>query len=195
MTGLALEDVINIHEAIQRRFNISRGIKNLGLLESIIQRPNFNPYTHVPFPNIYAKCASLLEGIIKWHPFIDGNKRTALVTAYAYMHKNEYKIVLPFSSVRFSVLVAQDRKNIDEITKWVRSLSAKKDTAYHRKLLKNLVMPARMLVSLYRHGQDEKTEEILSDWLAFDIYPEYKSERIETLEFLMDIADRGPYAK
>jgi len=85
MTDLALDEVINIHEAIQKCFNISRGIINIGLLESIIQRPDFSPYTHVPFPNVYAKCASLLEVIIKWHPFIDGNKRTALATSYAFM--------------------------------------------------------------------------------------------------------------
>lgn len=37
-------------------------------------------------------------------------------------------------------------------------------------------------------------EEILSDWLAFDIYPEYKAERLQTIEFLMDIA-RKAYTK
>jgi len=195
MADLTLEEVINIHNRIQKRFNISRGIKNIGLLESIIERPSFNPFTHVPFPNVHAKCASLLEGIIKWHPFIDGNKRTALATAYAFMHKNDYRIVLPFSAVRFSVLVAQDKKDIDEITKWVRRLSAKGDMAFNHKFIQYLVKPARRLLHLYNTGQNEKAEAILGDWLAFDIYPEYKSERLETVQFLMDIAKRGSYKK
>lgn len=190
MAELTLDDVKNIHYEIQRRFNIARGIKNSGLLESIIQRPNFNPYTHVPFPNVYSKCASLIEGIIKWHPFIDGNKRTGLAVAYAYMHKHDYKIVLPFNAVRFSVLVAQDKKDISEITKWVRKLSAKQDATYIQKLEKHLVGPAQMVLGLYESNQREKAERILGDWLAFDIYPEYRTERKQTIDFLVDIAQK-----
>ena len=111
------------------------------------------------------------------------------------MHKNNFRIILPFSAVRFSVLVAQDKKNIDEITKWVRNLSTKHDTIYHRKLLKYLIKPARKLLHLYNRGRDAEAEAILGDWLAFDIYPEYKSERLETIQFLMDIAERGSYKK
>jgi Fic family protein len=96
-------------------------------------------------------------------PFIDGNKRTGLAAAYAYMHKNNYKIVLPFSAVRFSVLIAQDKKDINEITKWIRSLSAKNDKTYDNKFFKYLVKPAAELLNMYQTGSKEKADGILAE--------------------------------
>ena len=188
---LTVDDLINIHSDIQRRFNtVAVGIKNRGLLDSIVQRPNLNPYSHVPFRSIYAKCASLVEGIIKWHPFIDGNKRTGLAAAYAYMHKNNYNIMLPFNAVRFSVLIAQDKKDIHQISNWIRSISAKDDKIFDKKFEKQVVKPSRKLIDIYHSGSKDKAKRILDKWLACDIYPEYKSEISQTLDFLSDLVHR-----
>jgi death on curing protein len=85
---LTYDEIVNIHLEIEARFspNIHKGIQNPGLLESIAKRPSQGSYYyHVPFPDIYSKCASLMEAIIQWHPFFDGNKRTGLAVAFAYM--------------------------------------------------------------------------------------------------------------
>ena len=76
--------------------------------ESIAQRPSSKHYGHEHFPDIHYKCASLMEAIIKWHPFIDGNKRTGLLAASYYMLKNNCILVTPLSSIKFTVLIARD---------------------------------------------------------------------------------------
>lgn len=190
MVDLTVDDIINIHEVIQARFNVTIGIKDKGLLDSIAKRPNLTPYNHVPFPDIYAKCGSLIEAIIKWHPFIDGNKRTGLLTAYLYMYLNGYTLILPLNAVRFSVLVAKNEKNLDEIIAWVRRLSAKGSREHTYKLYRYFVLPLfkLLILTVFMHKNANK---MLDEWLAFDIYPEYKVEQKKTVEFILNILMHG----
>src|SRR5689334_6598494 len=105
MVKLTVQDIIEIHLAVEQRYNFKhfeKGIRNKGLLELIAERPYLKLYGYEPFPDIYFKCASLIEGLTKLHPFINGNKRTALATAGAYMNVNGYKIAIPFPAVKYS---------------------------------------------------------------------------------------------
>lgn len=55
------------------------GVVNPGGLESAVQRP-FSAFENIElFPDLEAKVAALIHSIIAFHPFVDGNKRTALV--------------------------------------------------------------------------------------------------------------------
>ncbi len=190
MVDVTKDDLIKIHEIIQETFNITPGIKDDGLLESIAERPSQNPYNHTPFPNIYSKCASIMEAIIKWHPFIDGNKRSGLHAAHLYMHVNGYTLVIPVSAVRFSVLVAQDEKDLDEITQWIRKLSAKgrRELAYKTILYFLLPLFKPLILSIFSQKKSNKT---IEGWLAFDIYPEYRNEYKKTLNFIYELMNIG----
>ena len=190
MVDITKDDLIKIHEIIQETFNITPGIKDDGLLESIAERPSQNPYNHTPFPDIYSKCASLMEAIIKWHPFIDGNKRSGLHTAHLYMYVNGYTLVIPVSAVRFSVLVAQDKKDLHEITKWIRKLSAGGSKQFHYKMFRYFLLPLIGL-SILSIFSPKKARKITEGWLAFDIYPEYRNEQKKTLAFIYELMNIG----
>jgi death-on-curing protein len=190
MTDLTLDDIIHLHDEIVRKFNITPGIKNKGLLDSIAGRPEQGFYSHTPFPDVYSKCASLMEAMIKWHPFIDGNKRTGLAVASAYMFKNKRVLILPLSAVRFSVQVARNEKNLADITEWVTTLTASSIDEYVEKLGEHSIKPVMNVIRLLNSKNDADNKlgtKIIGEWLAYDIYPEYKMEEDEIIQFLHDL--------
>ncbi len=75
---LLLQDILNFHSDLERQFVLLPGIRNIGLLESAISTAfqSFGGYDL--YPTVHEKAAQLCRGIAKNHPFIDGNKRTAL---------------------------------------------------------------------------------------------------------------------
>lgn len=59
------------------------GVRDEGLLESALLRPkNLAAYEE---PGIYELAATLAYGLVKNHPFVDGNKRTAFLCAYVFL--------------------------------------------------------------------------------------------------------------
>jgi death-on-curing protein len=194
---LTYEDIVNAHNDVQILSHlgdrIERGIQKPGLLESIAKRPSQRYYNHEQFRGIYSKCASLIEAIIQWHPFTDGNKRTALVAAHMYMNKNSHYLVTPFDSPRFTVLVAQKKKSFDDIRNWVQTHTAKNHKEYTRKYNKYVKEPGRKILALYKSGNAAKIKRantITDRWLAIDIYPEYKMEYPQTVLFLGELINK-----
>lgn len=74
---IEIKDVENIHNILIERYGGGKGIRDIGLLESAINRPfaTFNEQSLYPTP--IDKAAAILESILINHPFVDGNKRTA----------------------------------------------------------------------------------------------------------------------
>ena len=54
------------------------------------------------YPTATKKAAVLFEGIIRLHPFIDGNKRTALAVAQEFLVENNLIFLIPITAVRFT---------------------------------------------------------------------------------------------
>lgn len=62
------------------------GMRDEGLLESALARPqNLAAYGE---PSVYELAAALAHGLVKNHPFIDGNKRVAFLCAYVFLGLN-----------------------------------------------------------------------------------------------------------
>ena len=86
----------------------TRGIKSKGTLESCLERPFMRIYGHEVFPVIFMKAGKLLHCIAgPFHPFIDGNKRTALLTTSLFLHVNGYTFEFPDDVVDFMLLIAE----------------------------------------------------------------------------------------
>jgi len=63
----------------------SEGVRDTGLLSSALARPkNLFAYSN-PKPDLAALAASYAFGIVKNHPFVDGNKRTAYVVCGTFL--------------------------------------------------------------------------------------------------------------
>jgi death-on-curing protein len=191
---LTIQHIEYLHTVIENHYQFKyyeRGVRDNGLLQLIAERPYIKLYGYEPFPDIYFKCASLIEGIAKGHPFINGNKRTALLAASIFMKNNDYDIVLPLQSVKYSVIIANDNENkigVDRIARWIRLLSSTNKTDYYIKQDMYLIEPAKMIANLYDSGRTNLADSMLSDWFAYDTYPEYRRDKDKTINFLFKIA-------
>ena len=63
------------------------GVRDVGLIESAIARPYSGYYR-----SIYQKAAALTHSLAKNHGFIDGNKRSALLTLYLFLDRSGYDL-------------------------------------------------------------------------------------------------------
>ena len=80
--------MLAIHEDRVRKYGGSSSIRDVGLLESAIGNVSATFEGVFLHETIFEMAAAYLYGICKNHPFIDGNKRTALACALAFLRLN-----------------------------------------------------------------------------------------------------------
>ena len=114
------EDVVlALHDEQLSEHGGAAGIRDIGLLRSALARPeNLAAYGD---PDAAALAASLAFGIARNHPFADGNKRTAAVTALLLLAENhiEWDITEP-ELVVMTLALAAGELGEDEVSAWFR---------------------------------------------------------------------------
>jgi death on curing protein len=84
------EDMIRaIHAESLASFGGASGLRDAGLLESALQRPR-NLQAYGADASIYELAATYCSGLIRNHPFVDGNKRIGLLAAAVFLDVNGY---------------------------------------------------------------------------------------------------------
>lgn len=63
-------------------------LRDFGLLDSGVARPQSAIFGREAYPDLWEKAAALMHSLITSHPFVDGNKRTALVATLAFLDLN-----------------------------------------------------------------------------------------------------------
>jgi death on curing protein len=84
--------VIAIHDEQIAEHGGSPGIRDVGLLSSALARPHNQ--ANYGEPSIFDLAAAYAYGIIRNHPFIDGNKRTGFLAAYVFLNINGWELML-----------------------------------------------------------------------------------------------------
>jgi len=115
------ETVYAIHKRQIAEHGGSDGVRDEGLLLSALARPqNLYAYSEKT-PDISALAASLAYGIAKNHPFIDGNKRTALVVSRTFLLLNGYNIKASQEEKYLTFLkLAEGNLSEEELANWFR---------------------------------------------------------------------------
>ena len=80
---LRVIEVLAIHALVIDEFGGAEGVRDLGAMESAVFRPQTGYYE-----DPIAEAAALFESIVQNHPFLDGNKRTALAAADVHLRIN-----------------------------------------------------------------------------------------------------------
>lgn len=120
MKYLALEDVIELHNALISASGGSGGIRDAGLLESAVLQPQTAAFGQDLYPTIVAKAAALLFSLAKNHAFVDGNKRIAQATAERFLVENGFEIVASVDDQEAMVLaVASSEMGREELVSWL----------------------------------------------------------------------------
>jgi death-on-curing protein len=116
------EDVVL---AIQRRqlaeHGGREGVRDPGLLSSALARPHQILAYAEPSPDLADLAAAYAFGILKNHPFIDGNKRTALVVARTFLRLNGQNLAAsPVAKYRAVMSLAEGQLSEKEFAQWLR---------------------------------------------------------------------------
>ncbi len=87
---LTVREVLRLHDDQLLRHGGGSGVRDPGQLESALFRPQTGYYA-----DLIAEAAALWESLSQNHPFIDGNKRTALSSLLMFLNLNGLDIALP----------------------------------------------------------------------------------------------------
>ncbi|MFI2856253.1 type II toxin-antitoxin system death-on-curing family toxin [Paenibacillus sp. JSM ZJ436] len=84
---LSVQEVIAINVAMIQRYSIGEhiGVKEPGLLESAVHRPQSSVFGEDAYPTIFEKAAALFESLGQNHPFHNANKRTAFTALVVFL--------------------------------------------------------------------------------------------------------------
>ena len=111
-------EVLSIHKILIQKYGGMDGIRDMGALEAALFRPQTGYYE-----DIIEEAAALWESLSQNHPFLDGNKRTALAVTYTFLTLNGHK---PKINVEEAIKYINDLYNSNQfefknIEKWLRN--------------------------------------------------------------------------
>ena len=117
---LTYAEAVLIHFTLMEYYAEARyGVFSRELAESALARPQ----QAATFENadLIRQAAHLCFGMIKNHPWVGGNKRTATMLMREFLRLNGYRYLAPVESVITMVLAVEaDRWKVDEIEFWLR---------------------------------------------------------------------------
>lgn len=79
------EDCLSFHDKLLARFGGASGVRDRGLLASALRPQQLFAYEK---PTMCDMAAAYAHGIVKNHPFVDGNKRSGLLAATLFLEAN-----------------------------------------------------------------------------------------------------------
>jgi death-on-curing protein len=113
-----MQETLELHEQLIQRFGGSSGVRDLGLLESALIRPQTGYYE-----TLSLQAAALLQSLIQNHSFMDGNKRVAFATTAIFLRMNGYRLKVEAASGESFLIdqVIQKRIPIEDIATWLET--------------------------------------------------------------------------
>ena len=121
---LTREIILAIQGQLIARFGGLDGLRDDGLLESPLERPL--QLLHYGSPSLFDLAANYAYGIVKNHPFLDGNKRVGFMAAYTFLGINGFRLEAPEEEAVIQTLaLAAGELDADGFSEWLeRSCSA-----------------------------------------------------------------------
>ena len=118
---LTTVEVLTIHADQINRYGGSDGIRDLGLLEAALFRPQTGYYA-----DLIDEAAALWESMAQNHPFIDGNKRVAFAVTYTFLAINDMRITADASATFafISGLYDSGTFEFEHLHSWLRENTA-----------------------------------------------------------------------
>ncbi len=87
-----LRDALAIHDRLLALYGCAEGVRDLTLLESAISRPR-QVYAYSEGAELIDLGSALMVGVVRNHPFVDGNKRTGFVLGVLFLELNGLEFV------------------------------------------------------------------------------------------------------
>lgn len=122
---LTLQETLQLHDQLILRFGGSKGVRDPGLLESALVRPQTGYYD-----TLSMQAAALLQSLCQNHCFVDGNKRVAFASTAIFLRMNGYRLSVNADNGESFLIeqVIQKRTTIEEIATWLEESMEKVDS-------------------------------------------------------------------
>jgi death-on-curing protein len=113
---------LDLDDALEQIHFLGFHVRDVGLLQSSLARPNTTLYGADAYPSLDLKAAALMHSIVTSHPLIDGNKRTAWALMITFVLLNGFEVVAETDDAFDFVLgVATESRDLDSIASWIEA--------------------------------------------------------------------------
>jgi len=115
---LSTDEVLAMHARLIERFGGSEGVRDPGLLESALYRPQCGYYG-----DLAQMAAALFESLVMNHPFVDGNKRVAFFATDTFLRLNGHLLEVDDDDA-YAFLIDRFETNTcdyDHLLPWLRT--------------------------------------------------------------------------
>ena len=119
---LTIDDVFNIHDAQIARYGGSSGVRDAGLIEAALLRPQTGYYA-----DLIEEAAALWESLTMNHGFIDGNKRVGFACTFVFLRLNGLNLTAAPNAIEGFILgnLQAGTFTKDNLDAWLRVNTAK----------------------------------------------------------------------
>ncbi len=113
---IRVDDILAIHADQIERYGGGEGVRDAGLLEAALFRPQTGYY-----PTLIDEASALWESLSQNHPFVDGNKRSAFAATYVFLAINGLDIIATDDEAQDFVLglYATSSVTFDNLRAWL----------------------------------------------------------------------------
>ena len=119
---ITIGELLRLHGVMIKRYGGSEGVRDLGLIEAAVARPQAGFGDYEAYPDLFMKAAVLLHSLINNHGFIDGNKRTGVTACGAFLSLNGYQLMAEQNElVDFGVRVSLKKLSEHDIAEWLKN--------------------------------------------------------------------------
>lgn len=122
MKILTADDIERLHLQITDVSGGPHGLRNHGRIEAAVATQEQAVFGKEVYGSVFEKAAALIRGIIQDHPFIDGNKRTGIMSGLLFLELNNVDVskISDKELEDFAVKVATESLPVKEISRWLR---------------------------------------------------------------------------
>ncbi len=126
MRYLTLEEVLAAHDYLLKRYGGADGIRDQGLLESAVHRPQAVVFGQDAYPTLFDKAAAICHSLLFNHAFVDGNKRVAFAGCHLMLLLNGWDLTSKSDEIYdFLIEVIEKRRDWKYISLWLKNHSKK----------------------------------------------------------------------
>jgi death-on-curing protein len=124
---LTLAEVIEVHVDQIRRYRGQTGLRDLGLLQSALAQPPASFAGQWLHNDLYAMAAAYAYHLCQNHPFVDGNKRTALASALVFLELNGISLLDPRGRLKNAMFrMASGKMGKEDFARLIKKLSTQR---------------------------------------------------------------------
>jgi death-on-curing protein len=122
MKSINLEQLLQLHAFVIQETGGSLGLRDLGRLESALATQTQHVFDKELYEDELTKAAALIRAIVADHPFVDGNKRTAMLVGLTFLDINNVSLKIPEGKLEdFAVKIAIEKLDVNDIAMWLES--------------------------------------------------------------------------